>query len=136
MNHFKIGKIGDRLDNPRPSMFELCVLEHVPLLDPKKFGLEGEIFNAHRYFITSGDAVSKARILVRDLKQLKADMAAIHNLNNPTWDTAIGDRVQRAEHLLELLIEARGTSIFLESEYNDRRLWVIPKNPRSKLVDE
>jgi hypothetical protein len=101
------GRIGDPIGKPRPAVFELVVEDHVSragAVDPRD------------YFITSGDAVAKARILAKDLE----------SEGHPA-------EAQRARLLVLALEAARGDAIFLEIEYDpDHRLLCIPKNPRSR----
>ena len=103
----RYSRIGSTMPDPRPAVFELVIGDHVNTvagIDPLD------------YFITSGDAVSKARILQRDLRSA----GAIHEAD-------------RANALVEALIAARGNAIFLETEYSsDHRLLCIPKNPRAR----
>ena len=116
MNHIdgKCGKVGDPIPEPRPAVYELAVEAHVPAA--------GGV-NPRDYFITSGDAVSKARTLRRDLLSL---------------GTSAGDEAAAAaDTLIGHLVAARGDAIFLETEYDsDHRLFCIPKNPRKRPVEE
>lgn len=111
MNHkeARCGKVGDPIPVPRPAVYELVVETHIPAV--------GGLI-PRDYFITSGDAVSKARTLQRDLIAL---------------GTAQGDEAARAtEILIDHLVAVRGDAIFLETEWDDHRLLCIPKNPRSR----
>lgn len=110
MQEDRRGRVGKPIATPRPPIFELDVTEHVQKvagIDPRD------------YFVTSGDAVAKARVLARDLRALgtvDGDMAA-----------------SQADHLVDLLVEVRGADIFLETEFDPNHvLLCIPKNPRNK----
>lgn len=121
----KAGKIGVPFGDDRPPAFELCVSEYVPALDPADFGLDGPAFDPRSYFVTSGDAVAKTRVMIRDLRAMSETAAG-------GWADAVSDGLRRAELMLAALISARGPHVFLETEHEDHRLWVIPKDPRKR----
>ena len=124
LNYSNCGKVGEAF-TVRPSVFELAVLEYVPILDPGEFGVKDAIFNARDYYITSGDVINKTKVLICDLR-LRLEQAATSELQ-----AAISVRIVGAERMLGDLLLVRGSSVFLEAEHNDRKLLVIPKNPRS-----
>ena len=67
MANKKMGKVGEPIVGNRPSVFELIVSEHILRVDPKEFGVECESIDPNDYFVTSGDAVEKAKALEREL---------------------------------------------------------------------
>ena len=103
----RCGRVGEPIPDPRPAVFELVIADHVA-------GASG--IDPRDYFITSGDAVSKAKALSRDLRQ--------------AGEFGEADRALR---LVDALVAARGEACFLETEYaSDHRLLCIPKNPRTR----
>ena len=66
-------KVGDKIIGDHPAVFVLVLEEHVPYVNPKEYGIDEDGINPHNYFITSGDAVEKAKILERDLWSYAGD---------------------------------------------------------------
>ena len=130
MGGHKHGKIGVTPDGTAAS-YELVIYDHIPLIDPAKFGSSAESFDGANYFVTSGDALSKTTVLIKDLR------AYAHSIPNSdkALQMAAAEALAGAMRLRDLLVEARGSNVFLESEWSsDHKLLVIPKNPRSKPV--
>lgn len=111
----------------REPYYELDVQEHVPTLDPADYGATGPVFDPKKYFITSGDAIFKVRFMISELEALHASIDG-----DGPWRRAVGGALRGAHSLLEYLVAARGTQIFLETEHVDHKLWVIPKDPRKR----
>jgi len=156
-------KIGDTYDE-KPSVFELEIYSHVPFVDPAKYGLNSAEFIQRRidpakYFVTSGDAVEKAKVLERDMWNLAGDLRKLsyqllekeHNCSaaesqnmfrngtRPTkpkqfsnYEMDIWKAAGSTRKLLNALIAARGEDCFLETEWENHRLLCIPKNPRNR----
>lgn len=118
-------KIGDPIPEKRPQAYELDVKEHVSILDPSKYGSKDPVLDPVQYFITSGDAVAKSKALLRDLQEVVAKAKG-------RYATAAKKVVKQAEKLISDLETARGDACFLETEWEDHVLYVIPKNPRDK----
>ena len=130
--------IGEPIDeNDRPPVFEFRINDHLPDIDPVTFGLQPDKVQSvdpSSYFITSGDAVSKAKKLESDLWSLA------HTLKNNRpkrvtkkylkYEKVVWSCAVKARTVVRRLVEARGDSCFLETEWRDRALLVIPKNPR------
>lgn len=127
-------RVGD--GNLDSSVYRLYVHEHVPLVDPTKYGLlQLPKIDPGAYFITSGDAVEKTRILQRDLWQLAGNIrrhslktkekSKLRALESLAWQAAGASR-----KLLNLLVAIKGKNVFLETEWNNHILYVIQKNPR------
>lgn len=151
-------KIGDRIVGDHPAVFELVLDEHVPFVDPKHYGIKNEEgINPRNYFITSGDAVEKTKILDRDLWKYAGDtrkkayeiIASEHNIGlqeaqkmyrdgtRPSkpkrfsdYEKALWSAAGKARALLNALIKAKAENCFLETEWEHHRLLCIPKNPR------
>ena len=147
-----------RVTNPRKNskkmVYALEVEKYIPILSPPK-ALELDNFDPNRYFITSGDAVNKAKQLSKDLwkyagrarqaaNRLKKKRKNVIEFERRCWESA-----GRSKTLISHLVNARGSSIFIETEWgwgnnsgnrgqsDDRQsndgsiLYVIPKNPRT-----
>ena len=102
-------KIDGEIPNPRPQVFTLNIEEHVPTIPG---------VNPKDYFVTSGDAVAKAKALYK---------ALISSTEPGSKEAAVA-----AQRLIDLLIRIRGNDIFLETEHIDHVLHIIPKNPRNR----
>ena len=64
--------IGEPIDQDNvPAIFELRICDHLICIDPKTFELSDvPTVDPHAYFITSGDALSKAIKLEKDVSAL------------------------------------------------------------------
>lgn len=141
----------------RPQTFELVLDDHIQAVHPKTFGIKEEFIDPRRYFITSGDAIQKARVLEQDLWQLAArlrkrvieQIQREHRITQQEarkryndgcgtqrpkrlrdYEQAIWTKAGHARRLMNQLKKARGDNCFLETEWDDHRLLCIPKNPR------
>lgn len=148
-------KVGDPIVGQAPAVFELVVSDHVQRVNPKDFGLEREGIDPYAYFITSGDAVEKARVLDHDLWQLagslrkelfqiiadenNCDNAQAQNLYRSgvrprsrfhEYEAAVWKAAGQARKMFNALLTAKGENCFLETEWDSHRLLCIPKNPR------
>ncbi len=154
----KIAHIGKPWGCDRPDVFELDLDEVLPYADPSLFEQDYEGVKPLDYFVTSGDAVEKMRVLERDIwqhaGQVRKDLhqrlmeekgctvtEAVSLLSRGkypadeglvAYEAAMWQSAGRARKLLNLLIQARGEDCFLETEWDDHRLLCIPKNPRKK----
>ena len=150
-------KIGDPFGSPPPAVFELVLSDHITWVDPKEYGLDRPGVNPRDYFVTSGDAVEKAKVLDRDLWQLAGALrremfvliADEHKCSTvqaqelfrhgtvPTepprfaeYESAVWKAAGQSRKLLAALKLAKGVNAFLETEWESHRLLCIPKNPR------
>lgn len=157
----QIPRIGEVHSEPC-AFYHLILEDHVEYVDPSSFGLTEEYVNPADYFITSGDAVQKAKVLERDLwhlagelrkksyaiicKEQKCDhQKAVSLYSEGTrpkspkkfkeYEAAVWKAAGASRKLLNSLIKARGTNIFLETEWNQHKLLVIPKNPRKSIAE-
>jgi hypothetical protein len=131
----KMGRVGELIVGDRPSVFELVIDDHILHVDPNKFGVECESINPKDYFVTSGDAVEKAKALERELWQLagrvrggcctKGGKKAVGKYEKAIWKEA-----GQARSMVNKLKEARDDACFLETEWDRHKLLCIPKNPR------
>jgi|GEM_PF-2933706 len=160
----KLIKIGDGIPSPHPSVFELIIEDHIPFVNPKSFGLTSveylsECINPASYFVTSGDAVEKARFLEKNIWNLAGELrrrsyVMIENEHRCTsteaqalfrdgirpsrpkrfheYEAAVWKTAGQARKLLNALIKAKGEECFLETEWDCHKLLCIPKNPRVK----
>ncbi len=139
-------------------VYELRINDHVKFVNPLDFGLLRDGIDPADYFITSGDAVFKAKALERDFGRHYNDLRdellngilrefdcsrqeSINILNGGyRFNTQLHDYMlavfnarNEAQALLEALMAVRGVNCFLETEWDDRhRLLCIPKNPRER----
>lgn len=151
-------KIGEKFDDPKPSVFELVIDEHVPFVNPADYGLKDiEGVNPAEFFITSGDAVEKAKVLEKQLWQLAGDLrrksyqiiseeqnctpvdaqAMFRSGTRPQsppkfsdFESDVWKAAGNARKLRNALEKARGEDCFLETEWDSHQLLCIPKNPR------
>lgn len=134
-------KIGEKIDEPAPC-YQLILDDFIEvLLPPTDFpteSLDPKVMDPNQYFITSGDAVQKTEQLDKDaftyagkvrsiLYHIEAPTEAMKEFEQRCWKVAGGIRSMR-----HALIEARGTAIFMETEWNNGCLLCIPKNPRPR----
>lgn len=151
-------KIGDKIVGEHPAVFELVLEDHVPFVDPKKYGLRKESgVNPRDYFITSGDAVEKAKVLEKDLWRYAGDIrrkayeliASEYGIDlqeaqkmyrdgtRPSkpkkfgeFESALWSAAGKSRSLLNALGKAKAENCFLETEWDNHCLLCIPKNPR------
>lgn len=146
-------------DEEDPAIFELRINDHITFVDSKEYGLNEISINANDYFITSGDAIQKTKYLKTSYDRLAAQLKEkcigmisesegstkvwnifSKNLQGKNW-TALQsyyNHVEKASkqtaRLISLLEDAKGTNVFLETEWNNHRLLCIPKNPRKAMI--
>lgn len=122
--------VGDAVDPSAALMaYELRLDDWVDTIRPEDYGLPPSTpkVDPNACFITSGDAVQKARYLQRSLVNL------VSQLSVSQYRHDVAKTVNQAAKLTKALEEIKGSNVFLETEFNsDRQLLVIPKNPRSK----
>jgi|2_EtaG_2_1085320.scaffolds.fasta_scaffold01081_10 hypothetical protein len=151
-------KVGDHFDEPKPSVFELVIEDLAPYVNPADFGLSDiSGINPADYYITSGDAVEKAKVLEKviwkhagDLRRRSYEIVAEENGCTPTeaqslfrsgtrpqspigfadYESAIWKAAGNSRKLRNALEKAKGVNCFLETEWDNHRLLCIPKNPR------
>jgi hypothetical protein len=132
----EVHKVGDNISGQHPSVFELVLNDHIRYVDPKDYGLDQQYsLDPSSYFITSGDAVEKAKILERDIwllvnKLRKELQQGDENFSAYTAEILI--TAKQATNLHQALKVAKGTNCFLETEWENHRLLCIPKNPRAR----
>ena len=103
--------VGGQIPEPKPATFELRVADFVSEacgIDPKS------------YFVTSGDAIAKARVLRRHFEERSGEC----------FEAAAA--AYATGRMIEALIAVRGSATFLETEWHNHMLLCMPKNPRSK----
>lgn len=150
-------KIGDAISDPPAAVFELVVNDHVPWVNPADYGLDRDGINPNDYFVTSGDAVEKAKVLDRDLWRLAGDLrkemfrliakehgcdllkaqelfrAGTRPTNPPRfhdYEAAVWKAAGQSRKLVNALKAVKGEYCFLETEWDCHKLLCIPKNPR------
>lgn len=151
-------KIGQPIEDQPPSIYELVLSDHIDYANPRSFGIKSENgINPYDYFVTSGDAVEKAKVLERDLwqyagelrrrvfeiiaKECDCDISEAQRLyrngtrpNKPRrlgeYESAVWRSAGQSRKLLNALKKVKGSDCFLETEWEDHHLLCIPKNPR------
>ncbi len=148
-------KIGEPFDGPAPAVFELVISDHVTWANPDDYGVKCASVNPADYFVTSGDAVEKAKVLDHDLWQLAGTLRKelyqrvadeqgcdnnkaqelFRNGVKPAgrfheYEAAVWKAAGQSRKLINALKAAKGVNCFLETEWDCHRLLCIPKNPR------
>ncbi len=149
-------RIGCEISDPKPPVFELVLSDYIEFVDPKDFDIEADAIKPSEYFVTSGDAVEKARALKKDYIKLALKIRrllyneiakenginyreAVYYYNTKRrgdsglmkYESALWKAFGKAVKLFNALDKARGDDCFLETEWDeDHRLKCIPKNPR------
>jgi hypothetical protein len=131
-NYLKISSLRD--NDILADVYELVIEDHLKYVDPALFKLSNvSHINPSEYYVTSGDAVEKTKALVREYANVvESLMSSGNNVRVADYIAELLIQQSQAEDLLNLLIKARGTNIFLETEWNQHHLLCIPKNPRAK----
>lgn len=124
--------IGVPIGEERPAIFELRLSDHVVPIDPRAFNLPKDTpsLDPHDYFVTSGDALAKAIKLEMDLYALSGAIRRMRNKRYKDYLSAVCSCAGRCRSLVNKLRQAKGDDCFLETEWRDKTLVVIPKNPR------
>lgn len=120
-NYFILGQPYDKA--AKNKVFILNIYDHVDHVKAKTYKEQEEI-DPGKYFVTSGDAVQKTLFMLREMRKLAAKKL------NSKYKQALNANILKAEKLLELLIDARGSDCFLETEWENHTLKCVPKNPR------
>ena len=132
--------IGSEIDGTSHA-FQLIVSNYLNILKPPRglMGNDGHAlpsFDPDGHFITSGDAVQKTEQLCRDLIEYRQLVEhGIERLEDSKqsfidFHAACSAALDNAKRMKSDLIKARGTAIFMECEWIERILLVVPKNPR------
>lgn len=113
------------MQDEQKQAYEVDIDNLIPIVNPTLFGVGGKVIRPRDYFITSGDAIAKSRVLLKDIFSYTVSQ------NNDLRLLAM-----RAAECTSLVIEKletwRGDAIFMETEWNDHKLLCIPKNPRKR----
>lgn len=118
--------------------FILDITQYLDVIRPRDFFIFREDFDPHTYFITSGDAINKALMLITDLKLFKSHIQECINVQltytkvELDFISTIDTAIESANRLLNDLFIAKGENCFLETEWENHKLYVVPKNPRAR----
>ncbi|MBT7069675.1 MAG: hypothetical protein HN975_02140 [Anaerolineae bacterium] len=125
-------KIGESIPDPPPIVFELVIEDYIPSTYPKDFGLPSttESINPFDYFVTSGDAVEKAKVLEKDFWKLAGKLRK--KGVSKEYEATIWKAAGQARKMLNDLKQAKGENCFLETERNNHKLLCLCKNPLSR----
>lgn len=139
------------------AVYELVVLDHVDFVDPSEYDVELEGVDPRNYFVTSGDAVEKAKVLEKDCWHLAGEarkllINGIAKYKKCSHQKAVklyreGKRPRKLSKLTDfekaawkvagqsrkfvnVLKSVKAENCFLETEWDSHVLLCIPKNPR------
>lgn len=118
--------------------FILDVSYYIDIIRPKEFYIFREDFDPNSYFITSGDAIKKTDVLIKDLHRYKQNIIEYLSVFSTFTETeldfmsVIDTAIESANSMLADLYLAKGENCFLEIEWDNHVLYSIPKNPRAK----
>ncbi len=133
----KFVRVGGPVPQDYKGGHELVISDFIEaLIPPKCFDLDN--LDPVYYFITSGDAIEKAKHLQaiinrytgsarRQLNAMKKKTKAAEAFEKKCWK-----QMGAVTKLINALKKTRGPAIFLETEWNKGHLFCIPKNPRVK----
>lgn len=116
--------------------FRLKISQYLEIIHPSQYYIFVEDFNPADYYTTSGDASLKTKQLLKDLLSYQAMIRSIINVLGTYSDgeldllAQLEKNVESAKVLQEDLKKAKGENCFLETEWDDLSLKIIPKNPR------
>lgn len=160
MNQSEYHIIGTPIDiDQDPQVFELIISEHIPYIRSEVYGLDEKQINPADFFVTSGDAIQKTKYLklcfeelaselrgkclemisLEESNKTKAEKIFNKNLRDEDWSSLqsyyidIEKNVAHTQKLISLLEEAKGSNVFMETEWNNHHLLCIPKNPRKAM---
>lgn len=130
MSHPRIGGKWDGV----PEVFELRISDYImPITPPRELNLPK--FDPNRYYITSGDAIQKTLQLIEEMEELRkpiTDMPGEMPTQVRDFVTKLSNAIDAAHRMMTDLAKARGTALFLETEWAQNVLICMPKNPRSR----
>jgi len=158
MEDESLPKIGDPISDPPPPVFELVIYDHIDFVHQKNYNLPDHVgIDPRDYFVTSGDAVEKAKYLDKALwrhagalrselfnlmiGEHKCDMVTAqklvrsgkrpkHPANFADYEAACWRAAGKSRKMVAALMLAKGSNCFLETEWDSHKLLCIPKNPR------
>lgn len=114
--------VGESVD-PKIVAFELRIYDFVNKID---FGSVLPAFDPAYYYITSGDAIHKAKYMRDVLGEY------LEKTVNKKHIAAIKKAIKQTNNLINNLEVSRGPSCFLETDRKDNMLIVVAKNPRPR----
>jgi hypothetical protein len=119
------------------TVFEIKIYDHLDRIDPAGFGLSNvPTLDPEMYYVTSGDAICKTQQLQKDLWILVGQIQKLAGKKPPkelgAYLKVLYRCAARSQVLIDKLKVARGDAIFLETEWRDRRVICVAKNPRPK----
>ena len=129
MSHPRIGGKWDGV----PEVFELRISDYImPITPPRELSLPK--FDPNRYYITSGDAIQKTLQLIEEMEEIRTPINSIVDPPLPVQEfiTKLSNAIDAAHRMMTDLAKARGTALFLETEWAQNVLICMPKNPRSR----
>lgn len=142
-------ELGD-YSRPKPKGYFFTIQNWVKPISNKRFNIN---IDPKQYFITSGEAIIKCAVLEKDLWDTYQIIIkkAVETLRAECDDPIVGLRTGKlfkideelqlcltqvwhsacqARHLMIHLTEARGSNLFLETDWAEGQVVCYPKNPR------
>jgi len=133
----KYPRIGNHDCNIQSSVYELVIYDFLKILDPPQ-GFQLEKIDPQDFFVTSGDAIQKTEYLSRRLWEYagaaRSQLKAMHPQTKVAkeFEKMCWTQAGASLKLMNKLKSARGSAIFLETEWNEHVLTLRPKNPRDR----
>ena len=120
------------------TVFEIKIYDHLNHIDPVEFGLTDiPKLDPEMYYITSGDAIRKTMQLQKDLWILVGQIQKLAgkkpSKKHKLYLKALYSCAAKSKVLIDKLKVAKGDAVFLETEWRDRRVICVAKNPRPKI---
>lgn len=130
-------EVAEEFTDPPSSVFKLDIYKHIPFVNPEDYKLKDvNSIDPHKYFITSGDAVEKTRVMERDLWDLASELRRLIKTRPEIkeYEKKVWSAAGKARALLNRLtrIKLICDALFLETEWSDHVLYLLAKNPRKK----
>lgn len=130
-------EILDDCDGASGTPYVLDIEKYVTYVNPRDYDITDiQLDDPRSYFITSGDAVVKADYLTKYMWKMAGVVRRRFGKSTDDKEKAFEKKVWecagRCQRMLNVLTKLRGDNIFLETEWRDHVLYVIPKNPRKK----
>jgi hypothetical protein len=128
-------RVGDPVEGQ--PFFALYLSDHLPDINPTNFNLGDDVpsLDPNYYFITSGDAINKAHKLQDDLWALAGNLKSNYKGRSKKFDKyikAVWSCAGFSRSLVNKLYKIKGEHCFLETEWRNKILIVLPKDPRAR----
>lgn len=117
--------------------YEINIYDYVEKVDAAAHGITDlDTIDPVDFFITSGDAVSKAKMMEQRLWALAGMARKRYGKSKRRLHKSYLQKIWvvagRARRFTNILKTMRGDAVFAETEWRDHKLYVTPKNPRQR----